>query len=120
VILDRVGDRERLERAVARDYTHFAALHRNPEPSEPRFPLQTTDQLPAYAERFLDRSSGLTKTDILVLRLAPERAAGVSDLDALVRSSAAEDGEREPGGGRGGSGLLSRLRSRLSGHGSRG
>jgi FkbM family methyltransferase len=88
VILDRVGDRGRIERATADSYTHFAALHRNGEPGEPQFPLQTVDRLPAYAERFLDRSRGLTKTDVLVLRLEPEQAAGVTDLDGLIAAGA--------------------------------
>jgi FkbM family methyltransferase len=115
VILDRVGDRGKLERAVASDYTHFAGMHRNPEPLEPSFPLQTVDRLPAYAERFLDRSRGLTKTDILVLRLEPDQAAGISELDAFMRPSPADDEDRDsgPGDHRQG-GLLSRLRSRLS------
>jgi FkbM family methyltransferase len=113
LILDRMGDRGKLERAVASEYTHFAGMHRNHDVSEPGFPLQTVDELPAYAERFLDRSTGLTKTDILVLRLGPEQAAGVSDLDELMRSSP----EDEEGNSRRERrfGPLSRLRSRLSG-----
>jgi FkbM family methyltransferase len=112
VILDRVGDRGKIERAVAEGYTHFAALHRNVEPGEPNFPLQTVDRLPAYAERFLDRSKGLTKTDVLVLRLEPEQATGVTDLDAFMTTSAASDpapaaADPRPGG------AFSRLRSRL-------
>jgi FkbM family methyltransferase len=115
VILDRLGDRGKLERAVAGEYTHFAGLHRNAEPPEPSFPLQTIDELPAYAERFLDRSQGLTKTDILVLRLAPDQAAGIRDLDALLRAAAADghEGERGPDARRR-VGLASRLRSRFS------
>jgi len=113
VILDRVGDRGKLERAVASEYTHFAGMHRNHDPSEPSFPLQTVDQLPAYAERFLDRTTGLTKTDILVLRLTPDQVAGISDLDALMKPSPADDEEGEPGpGAKPRFGLLSRLRSR--------
>jgi hypothetical protein len=115
VILDRVGDRGKLERAVAEGYTHFAGLHRDSDPSGANFPLQTVDRLPAYAERFLDRSRGLTKTDILVLRLEPDTAAGVEDLDAFVRPSPGEDDERARGAAdRRPGGLLSRLRSRLS------
>jgi FkbM family methyltransferase len=115
VILDRVGDRGKLERAVAEDYTHFAGMHRNTEPLEPNFPLQTVDQLPAYAERFLDRSKRLTKTDILVLRLGPDQAAGISDLDTFLRPSPADDDERDSGpDDHRASALLSRLRSRLS------
>jgi FkbM family methyltransferase len=111
VILDRVGDRGKIERSVAESYTHFAAMHRNPEPGEPSFPLHTVDQLPAYADRFLDRSQTMTKTDILVLRLEPDQAAGLTDLDAYMRPSPADeeahrDGRRAPG-------LLARLRSRL-------
>jgi FkbM family methyltransferase len=118
VILDRVGDRGKLERAVASEYTHFAGMHRNPEPFEPSFPLQTVDQLPAYAERFLDRAKGLTKTDILVLRLAPDQVAGISDLDALMRPSPADDEEGDSGpGAQRRFGLLARLRSRLLGRG---
>jgi FkbM family methyltransferase len=116
VILDRVGDRGKLERAVAESYTHFAGMHRDPDPEHPNFPLQTVDQLPAYAERFLDRSTGLTKTDILVIRLDRDAADGVGDLDQFLRSTGAEDEGRgllPPG--RPGGGLLRRLRSRLRG-----
>jgi FkbM family methyltransferase len=113
VILDRVGDRAQLEQSVASNYTHFAGMHRNPDPLEGRFPLQTVDQLPAYAERFLDRSTGLTKTDILVLRLEPDQAAGISDLDELMRPAPADDEDRD-GDRDHGAGLLSRLRARLS------
>ncbi len=119
VILDRVGDRGKLERAVATDYTHFAGMHRNPEPFEPSFPLQPVAELAAYSERFLDRSTGLTKTDILVLRLDADQATGVADLDAVMRPGLADD---EPGSGPGGRrrlGLLRRLRSRLSAGGLR-
>jgi FkbM family methyltransferase len=112
VILDRVGDRAKLEQAVARDYTHFAGMHRNPAPEEARFPLQTVDQLPAYAERFLDRSTGLTKTDIVVLRLEPDQADGINDLDVFMRPTPADD--EDQGADHRRSGLLSRLRSRLS------
>jgi FkbM family methyltransferase len=114
VILERVGDRAKIERAVAQGYTHFAGMHRNPNPEEPRFPLETVDQLPAYAERFLDRSQGLTKTDILVLRLEPDQAAGISELDALIKPSPADDEERDAGRDQHPLGLLSRIRSRLS------
>jgi FkbM family methyltransferase len=113
VILDRVGDRGKIERAVADGYTHFAAMHRNPDPGEASFPLQTVDQLPAYADRFLDRSTRLTKTDILVLRLEPDRAAGMTDLDAFMRPSPADDEELGRDGRRAG-GLFARLRARLS------
>ena len=113
VILDRVGDRGKIERAVAEGYTHFAGLHRNPDPSGPIFPLQTVDRLPAYAERFLDRSNMLTKTDILVLRLEPDQAAGIADLDQFLGHSPVDDEPLGAAGGRGG--LFARLRARLSG-----
>jgi FkbM family methyltransferase len=113
VILDRVGDRGKIERAVAEGYTHFAGLHRDPDPSGPRFPFRPVDQLPAYAERFLDRSKMLTKTDVLVLRLEPDQAAGVSDLDAFMRPSPGEDEERDLAPEDRG-GLFSGIRSRLS------
>jgi FkbM family methyltransferase len=110
LILDRVGDRGMLERAVAAEYTHFAALHRSHDPGGPRFPLQPVDTLPAYAERFLDRARGLTKTDILVMRLIPEQAAALPGLDAFIEPS---DDERVPSpADRGGAGLLARLRDR--------
>lgn len=108
VILDRMGDRGKLERAVAENYTHFAGMHRNPNPRQPSFPVQTTDRLPAYAERFLDRSNLLTKTDILVLRLDPEQAA-VRSLDGFVRREPEEEQDEAEVHG-----PLSRLRSRLS------
>jgi FkbM family methyltransferase len=114
VILDRVGDRATIERAVAEGYTHFAGMHRSPDPLEVRFPLQTVDELPAYAERFLDRS--MTKTDILVLRLEPDQADGISALDEFMRASPDDD---ERGSGPDRHGLLSRLRSRLSQRGVR-
>jgi FkbM family methyltransferase len=111
VILDRVGDRGKIERSVAESYTHFAAMHRKPEPREPFYPLYTVDELPAYADRFLDPSQTLTKTDILVLRLEPDQAAGLTDLDAFMKPSPADE---EPDSGvRRPPGLLARLRSRL-------
>jgi FkbM family methyltransferase len=103
-ILDRMGDRGKLERAVAENYTHFAGLRRHPEVDQPGYPLQTADRLPAYAERFLDPSYAATKTDILVLRLEQDQAAGIRSLDALISRRSAY-GVR---------GLLARLRSRLS------
>jgi FkbM family methyltransferase len=83
--LDRIGDRGRLQDAVTEHYTHFADLHRNPNPNRPSFPLQTADRLHAYAERFLDPENFLNKTDILVLRLTEEQAAGVRSLDEFIR-----------------------------------
>jgi FkbM family methyltransferase len=114
VILDRVGDRGKIERSVAESYTHFAGMHKNPEPGQPAFPLQTVDQLPAYAERFLDRSNMLTKTDILVLRLEPDQAAGMTDLDAFMRQIPSDAEGESARDGQHPRGLLSRLRSRLS------
>jgi FkbM family methyltransferase len=114
VILDRVGDRGKLERAVASEYTHFAGMHRNHDALGPSFPLQTVDRLPAYAERFLDRSTGLTKTDILVLRLSPDQVAGISDLDAVLRASPEDEEGTSGSGHQRRFGLLSRLRSRRS------
>jgi FkbM family methyltransferase len=111
VILYRVGDRGKIERAVADGYTHFAALHRNLEPNEPSFPLQTVDRLPDYAQRFLDRSKGLTKTDVVVLRLDAGVAEGITDLNDLI-SSVTDDEDALPAVDDR-RGLLSRLRSRL-------
>jgi FkbM family methyltransferase len=111
VILDRVGDRAKIEGAVAEGYTHFAGMHRSPDPQAPRFPIQTVDELPDYAERFLDRTQMLTKTDILVLRLEPGQADGVSALDDFMKATPDDD---ERGWGLDGHRLLSRLRSRLS------
>jgi hypothetical protein len=91
--LDKVGDRGRLQDAVAEHYTHFAAMHRNINPNQPSFPLQTADRLPAYAERFLNPENFLTKTDILVLRLTEEQAASVRSLDEFVRTRAYESDE---------------------------
>lgn len=85
-ILDRVGDREKLQRAVAENYTHFAGMHRSPNPRQ-RFPLQAVDRLPAYAESFLDPSNESKKTDILVVRLRRSQAAGIRTLDSTVRRS---------------------------------
>ena len=112
-ILDRFGDRGKVERAIAGDYTHFATMHRNHNPSEPSFPLMPADDLPAYAARFVDRS--MTKTDILVLRLAPEQAAGVVDLDAFLTQGSDDDEERDWGpGDRRLRRLGPRIRSRLT------
>jgi FkbM family methyltransferase len=94
--LDRAGDRERLQRAVADNYTHFAGMHRNPNPEQPSFPLQTVDRLPAYAERFLGPESLWNKTDILVLRLDPEQARDIRTLDAIVKRGGAYGELPEP------------------------
>jgi FkbM family methyltransferase len=87
--LDKLGDREGLQNAVAEHYTHFAGMHRNPNPNEPSFPLHSVDRLPAYADRFLDRKSAGNKTDILVLRLTPEQSADARSLDDFLRGAAA-------------------------------
>lgn len=121
VILDRKGDRGKLQEAIAENYTHFAGMHRNPNPRQVSFPLQTVDRLPAYGERFLDRSNMLTKTDILVLRLETRQAGSLRSLDAFVRRSPAygeegdygEDPDQARRDERRG-GPLARLRSRLS------
>jgi hypothetical protein len=68
-------------------------MHRNINPNQPSFPLQTADRLPAYAERFLNPENFLTKTDILVLRLTEEQAASVRSLDEFVRTRAYESDE---------------------------
>ena len=113
LILDRAGDRGMLERAVVAEYTHFAALHRSHDPAGPAFPLQPVDGLSAYAERFLDRSRGVTKTDILVLRLDSGQPANVTGLDPFIELP---DDKREGSPGyRGGAGLLARLRGRRTG-----
>ena len=85
VILDRVGDRGKLQRLVADSYTHFAGMGRNPQAGGASYPLQPLDQLAAYAERFLDPDDPSTKTDILVLRLTAEQAAGTTSLDDFLR-----------------------------------
>lgn len=97
VMLDRMGDRGKLERSIAENYTHFAVMHRNAEPEEPNFPLHAVDQLPAYAERFLDRSNSLNKTDILVLRLEQDQAASIGSLDAFVKRTDAYGEDPENG-----------------------
>jgi FkbM family methyltransferase len=93
VILDRIGDRGMLERALAGEYTHFAGMHRSRDPAGPSFPLQPVERLPAYAEQFLDRSR--TKTDILVVRLTPDQAADIADLDLFMTPVPVEDEERQ-------------------------
>jgi FkbM family methyltransferase len=107
-ILDRVGDRVMVERAIASEYTHFADMHGSLD--EPSFPLQAVDRLPAYAERFRGRAKGAAKTDILVLRLAPDQAAAIGDLDAFLTTGPPDDED----GDRRWPGLASRLRSRLA------
>jgi FkbM family methyltransferase len=91
--LDKVGDRGRLQDAVAEHYTHFAGMHRNPNPNQPSFPLQTADCLPAYAERFLNPDNFLNKTDILVLRLTDEQAASVRSVDEFIRFTRAYEAD---------------------------
>ena len=55
----------------------------------------------------------LTKTDILVLKLEPDQAAGIADLDQFLHHSPADDEPLRTARGRGG--LFARLRARLSG-----
>ncbi len=109
VILDRVGDRGRLQREVAENYTHFAGMGRNPDPDQPSFPLQTLDRLEGYAKRFLDPNDPATKTDILVLRLSAEQASSVTSLDDYLRQSPPDDDVAEAGR----VGLLARVRRRI-------
>jgi FkbM family methyltransferase len=88
--LDRVGDPGKVQRAVEDNYTHFADMHRSREAGAPGFPLQGVDQLPAYAERFLDPDDPLRFTDILVLRLQGDQQAGVTDLSAVIKAAATQ------------------------------
>jgi FkbM family methyltransferase len=111
VIRDRADDPGNVERAVAEAYTHFAVMHRRPDAERPSYPLLTMDQLPGFAG-FVGRSKKATKTDILLLRLDPDQAAGITDLDDLMRAADNERPDTAPEAHRG---LLSRLRSRLSG-----
>ena len=111
VILDRMGDREGLQRAVAENYTHFASMSRNPDPQGPIYPLVPIGELPAFAGRFLDPSDPATKADIITLRLQEQEAAGIASLDAFVEVAEEEDDAElppPPGGG-----LFGRIRSRL-------
>jgi FkbM family methyltransferase len=91
VILDRIGDRDRLQQAIAEHYTHFAGLHRDASTEQASFPLQTVKSLPDYAERFLTRSGVSSKTDILVVRLDQGQAASIGSLDAFVGGGSAAD-----------------------------
>jgi FkbM family methyltransferase len=111
VILDRVGDRGRLEREVAENYTHFASMSRDPDPEGASYPLQAIARLPAYAERFLDPKDPATKADILVLRLEGEEATGISSLDDFVRPIPDEDDSELPTAA--GAGVFARIRARL-------
>ena len=87
--LDRVSGRDKIQRAVAENYTHFACMQRNREPEQPNYPLEGVDHLSEYAERFLG-TSGSPKTDILVLRLEHDRAPGSKSLDAVLKRSPAD------------------------------
>lgn len=111
VILDRVGDGDKLQRALAENHTHFADMARDPDSEAPSHTLRAIDKLPAFAEQFVDPAYPASKTDILVLRLEPDEARGIASLDAFV-SAALEEDERELPAPEG-AGFLARLRSRL-------
>src|SRR5204862_7058551 len=85
--LDRVGSRDKVQEAIVASYTHFANMHRNPDPRQPGYSLQTVDRLPGYAER----SNLSNKTDILLVRLDPGDAEGVPTLDAILSRRAVDD-----------------------------
>ena len=112
VILDRVGDRDKLQRALADNYTHFAGMGRDPDPERPNHPLKPIGDLAAFAERFVDPDDPATKTDILVLRLEPDEAAGMTSLDSLIRQTADDQDDDLPAPAED-AGALARLRARL-------
>jgi len=85
LVMERAGDPDKLERAISDNYTHFAGMHRDPDPEHARFPLHPVSQLDAYAETFLEPGSP-AKTDILLLRLSSDQAERVTELDAFVKS----------------------------------
>lgn len=75
--LATAGDLDKVQRAIDENYTHFIDMH----PGR-GFRLQAVDRLSAYRERLLDPAvSKAQKTNLLVLRLQPEQADGVTILD---------------------------------------
>jgi FkbM family methyltransferase len=92
-LLDRVGDRGMLERAIEESYTHFVDMHRSSN-EEASFPLQTVDRLPAHADRFLDPADPAIKTDILVVRLGRRQAAAIRSLDSILEHGSVAEAQR--------------------------
>ena len=86
-LLERAGGLTKIDDALSDNYTHFAGMHRNADPDKPDFPLQPVDELPAYAEPFLDPEQRGGKTDIIVLRLEDEQAAEIDNLEPIFRSA---------------------------------
>jgi FkbM family methyltransferase len=86
--LGRRGDIETIYEVAGKSYTHFVDLRRrNPDPNEPRFQLRPVTELSGLAARFLDQSLPGSYTDLLLLRLDPQKAR--TDLPDLMSRSAA-------------------------------
>ena len=94
-LLDRAGGLTKIDDALRGNYTHFAGMHRNADTDKPDFPLQPVDELPAYAERFLDPDQRGGKTDIIVLRLEIEQAAEIDNLEPIFRGARSGDGDED-------------------------
>jgi hypothetical protein len=99
--LEFAGGRDKVQDAIADNYTHFASMHRNPDSEKAGYALHAVDELLTYAESFLGQSRRSTETDILVLRLEREQAEGIEDLEPVFRRArtTADDGNPESGRG---------------------
>ena len=89
-MLDKVGDRGKIERVAADSYTHFAAMRADRRGDGPKYWMRPASELVEYAERFLgERTESLN--DVLFVRLPPERVPddrtedGAIDLSAVLR-----------------------------------
>jgi FkbM family methyltransferase len=71
--LDQSGGRVKIEEIANTAYSHFAPMRADQSGDEPKFWLRPTDQLGAYAERFVGPSRIERLTDILLLRLSPDQ-----------------------------------------------
>ena len=93
-MLDKVGDRGRIERVAAESYTHFAAMRADRRGDGPKYWMRPASGLVEYAERFLGpRTESLN--DVLFVRLPPELVPddrtddGAIDLSAVIRRQVA-------------------------------
>jgi FkbM family methyltransferase len=80
--LDNRGDREGIEAIAEQCYTHFVDVRRRgADRDEPRRHLRSVSELHRYADRFLDPSSPVAFTDLLLLRLDPAQADAWTTAD---------------------------------------
>jgi FkbM family methyltransferase len=91
--LEAEGTRGMVQEVTEQCYTHFVDVRRQ-EPDRRRFGLRPVTELPRFADRFLDRSSTASYTDLLLLRLDPAQASrgnNLPDLFAQQRGQHAAD-----------------------------